>query len=118
MKIRLISVLLALALLLCMSLTPGASANDPESYPYLGVDGPETVRADAVTKLTAGIILVFTTMVLSIILMITVADWMFPIVLTMLGLGIYLIYYILKHSRVEYEYTFVTGELRIARINR
>ena len=69
-----------------------------------------------VTKLVVALGAIVTVFIVAIILMLTVADWLFLIVLTMFGLGSYLIYYILKHSRVEYEYTFVLGELRIARI--
>ena len=69
-----------------------------------------------VTKLVVSLGLVLTVFIVAVILMVTVADWLFFIVLTMFGLGAYLVYYILKHSRVEYEYTFVLGELRIARI--
>lgn len=42
--------------------------------------------------------------------------WLVPIAILLLGLGIYLIYYIIKNSGVEYEYTFVLGEMRIDRI--
>lgn len=69
-----------------------------------------------VTKLVVSLGIVLTVFIVAVILMVTVADWLFFIVLTMFGLGAYLVYYILKHSRVEYEYTFVLGELRIARI--
>ena len=69
-----------------------------------------------VAKLVGGLVIILTAIVVSIVLMVTVADWLFPFVLMMVGLGGYLIYYLLKHSRVEYEYTFVLGELRIAKI--
>ena len=69
-----------------------------------------------VTRLVVALGIIVTVFIVSVILMVTVADWLFFIVLTMLGLGIYLVYYLIKHSRVEYEYTFVLGELRIARI--
>ncbi len=42
--------------------------------------------------------------------------WFVPIALLMLGLGIYIIYYIIKNSGIEFEYTFVMGELRIDKI--
>ena len=42
--------------------------------------------------------------------------WFVPIALLMLGLGIYLIFYIIKNSGIEFEYTFVMGELRIDKI--
>ena len=60
----------------------------------------------SVVLVTAGTIWVSTTLL----------SWLFPLAFLMLGLGVYLIYYIIKNSRVEYEYTFVIGELRIARI--
>ncbi len=69
-----------------------------------------------ITKLLVALGIIIAVFIVSIILMVTVADWLFFIVLTMFGLGTYLIYYLIKHSRVEYEYTFVLGELRIARI--
>ena len=72
--------------------------------------------SDTVMRLVVGLSLVIITLVVSIILMVTVADWLFLIVLMMFPFGCYLIYYIIKNSRVEYEYTFVLGELRIARI--
>ncbi len=71
---------------------------------------------DTVMKLAIGLSLVIITLVVSIVLMVTVADWLFLIVLMMVPFAGYLIYYIIKNSRVEYEYTFVLGELRIARI--
>ena len=72
--------------------------------------------SDTVGRLVFGLSLIILALVISIALMVTVADWLFPIVLTMLGLGGYLFYYLLKNSRVEYEYTFVLGELRVAKI--
>ena len=51
-----------------------------------------------------------------IYLMVTVADWLFLLVLSMAGFAGYLVYYLIKNSHVEYEYTFVLGELRIAKI--
>ncbi len=92
---------------------------------YMKLDSMDTYYEQAVkrkmspatmSRLVGGLILVITAIVVSIVLMVTIADWLFPIVLTMLGLGGYLIYYLIKHSRVEYEYTFVVGELRIAKI--
>ena len=40
------------------------------------------------------------------------------VALLLLGGCIYLIYYLVSNSRVEYEYTFVTGEMRVERIKR
>ena len=71
---------------------------------------------DTVMRLAVGLSLVIVTLIVSIILMVTVADWLFLIVLMMIPFACYMIYYIIKNSRVEYEYTFVLGELRIARI--
>lgn len=70
----------------------------------------------AVAKLTLLAMGIFTFVGICIILAITVAGWMLPVALISIGLGIYLIVRMIKTSRVEYEYTFVTGELRIARI--
>lgn len=39
-----------------------------------------------------------------------------PVSLVALGVGIWLIYTLIKNSGVEYEYTFVMGEMRIERI--
>ena len=72
--------------------------------------------SETVIKLVLGLSLIIVTMIVSIILMVTLADWLFLIVLTLFPFTIYLIYYIIKNSRVEYEYTFVLGEMRIARI--
>ena len=69
-----------------------------------------------VSKLLISLGLIIVIFIVAVILMVTVADWLFFIVITMFGLGCYLIYYLVKHSRIEYEYTFVLGELRIARI--
>jgi|GEM_PF-555735 len=74
------------------------------------------MSTSTVTKLVVGLIAIVTSIVVGVILMVTVADWLLPLILVMFGLGCYLIYYIIKHSRVEYEYTFVLGELRISKI--
>lgn len=74
------------------------------------------MSSSTISALILSLVVIVVIMVLSIYLSFTVLTWFFPIALIMLGLGIYLIYYILKNSRVEYEYTFVLGELRIARI--
>ncbi len=42
--------------------------------------------------------------------------WLVPVSILLLGLGIFLIWYLVKNSGVEYEYTFVMGEMRIERI--
>ena len=39
-----------------------------------------------------------------------------PVALIMLGLGVWLIIYLIKNSGIEYEYTFVVGEMRIEKI--
>ena len=39
-----------------------------------------------------------------------------PVSLIALGVGVWLIYTLVKNSGVEYEYTFVMGEMRIERI--
>lgn len=67
-----------------------------------------------------------TAMVLSMIGIVTVIfvsiylsgyfSWLVPVSLLFMGLGIYLIVYIIKNSGIEYEYTFVLGEMRIERI--
>ncbi len=38
--------------------------------------------------------------------------------LAFVGGCVYLVYYIISNSKVEYEYTFVTGEIRVERIKR
>lgn len=67
--------------------------------------------------LLGGLALTIGLMVLSIFMSFSAQfTWMFPVAVIMIILGIYIIYYLLKNTRVEYEYTFVVGELRIARI--
>ncbi len=39
-----------------------------------------------------------------------------PISIFLIGVGIWMIYYMIKNSGIEYEYTFVGGEMRIERI--
>ncbi len=43
-------------------------------------------------------------------------NWLVPVSLLFLGLGIYLSYYLIKNAGIEYEYTFVVGEMRVDRI--
>lgn len=43
-------------------------------------------------------------------------DWLVPVAILMFAMGIYLGYYLIKNSGVEYEYTFVLGEMRVDRI--
>ena len=83
---------------------------------YYEQDVKRKMSSSTISALILSLVVIVVIMVLSIYLSFTVLTWFFPIALIMLGLGIYLIYYILKNSRVEYEYTFVLGELRIARI--
>lgn len=45
-----------------------------------------------------------------------VYSFLIPVSLILLGLGIWLIVYLVRNSGIEYEYTFVTGEMRIERI--
>lgn len=66
--------------------------------------------------LLCGLGLTILLMVLSVYLSFSILTWMFPIAVLMLVAGIYIIYYLLKNTRVEYEYTFVLGELRISSI--
>ena len=68
------------------------------------------------SKLVLGLVLVAAAIFVMIYLMVTVADWLFLLVLSMAGFAGYLVYYLIKNSHVEYEYTFVLGELRIAKI--
>lgn len=42
--------------------------------------------------------------------------WLVPVAILLFCLGIYLAYYMLKNSGIEYEYTFVLGEMRIDKI--
>lgn len=74
------------------------------------------MSSTTVSGLILATLVIITVMVVSFYLSFTFVSWFFPLALLMLGLGIYLIYYVLKNSRVEYEYTFVIGELRISRI--
>ena len=43
-------------------------------------------------------------------------SFLIPVALILIGLGIWLTVYLVKNSGIEYEYTFVTGEMRIERI--
>lgn len=72
----------------------------------------------AVGKLSIIIIGILIIMIIGIIMPIAVPDagWLFPVALMLLAMGIFLVIWTIRRSRVEYEYTFVTGELRIARI--
>lgn len=74
------------------------------------------MSSSTVSAVVLGLIAVATVMVLSVWLSLTVAEWLFPLAIITLGVGIYLVYFILKNSRVEYEYTFVLGEMRISKI--
>ena len=74
------------------------------------------MSSTTVSGLILATFVIITVMVVSFYLSFTFISWFFPLALLMLGFGIYLIYYVLKNSRVEYEYTFVIGELRISRI--
>ncbi len=68
-----------------------------------------------VSGIVIGLILVTIIVFVSVYLS-TYFGWLVPVALLMFGLGAYLIYYIIVNSGVEYEYTFVMGELRIDRI--
>lgn len=68
-----------------------------------------------VTTLVVSLIMAVTIMCLSVYLS-AFFGWFVPIALLMLGLGIWLIYYMIKNAGIEYEYTFVVGEMRIDRI--
>ena len=74
------------------------------------------MQSSTVSALIFGMIAIILLLVASVWLTFTVMSWMFPFAILMLGIGIYLIRYIILNSRVEYEYTFVIGELRISRI--
>ncbi len=43
-------------------------------------------------------------------------SFLIPVALILLGFGIWLTVYLVRNSGIEYEYTFVTGEMRIERI--
>ena len=68
------------------------------------------------SRLMLGLALVAAGLFVMIYLMVTVADWLFLLVLSMAGFAGYIVYFLIKNSHVEYEYTFVLGELRIAKI--
>lgn len=75
-------------------------------------------RKMSATKVTA---LVLSLMMIVLIIVLSVYlsgffNWLVPIALLCLGLGIYLIYVMFKNAGVEYEYTFVLGEMRIDKI--
>lgn len=90
------------------------SVDNISSYYEQVVQKRTTTGAVAKITLIATGILIFVG--ICVILAVTVAAWIFPVALISIGLGIYFIIRMIKTSGVEYEYTFVTGELRIARI--
>ena len=77
---------------------------------------PKRINMADFTKLVLVIFGILGLIALFTVLTFTGQGWLLPLAFTALGLGIYLIVRILKNSRIEYEYTFVLGELRIARI--
>lgn len=79
----------------------------------------QIVKRKMAPSTVSGMVLAFIGIVLVIFLSVYLSvffGWLIPIALLMFGLGVYLIYYIIKNSGVEYEYTFVIGEMRIDRI--
>ncbi len=70
-----------------------------------------TTLASLVGALCLIAIIVFLSIYLS-----TFFGWLVPVALLLFGMGIYVVYYLIKNSGVEYEYTFVLGEMRIDRI--
>ena len=70
-----------------------------------------TTFASLVGALCLILIVVFVSVYLS-----TYFGWLVPIAILLFCMGIYLTYYLIKNSGVEYEYTFVLGEMRIDRI--
>ena len=74
------------------------------------------MQSSTVSGLIFGMIAITLALVVSIWLTFTILSWMLPFAALFLGIAIYLMRYIIKNSRVEYEYTFVVGELRISRI--
>ena len=92
---------------------------------YIALDNIDTYYEQVVkrkmspasfSRLILGLVLIAAAIFVMIYLMVTVADWLFLLVLSMAGFAGYLVYYLIKNSHVEYEYTFVLGELRIAKI--
>ena len=69
------------------------------------------------TMIIVGFILLILGIVVSVFLSAALPPLAF-VALAFLGGCIYLIYYIVSNSKVEYEYTFVGGEMRIERIKR
>ena len=71
------------------------------------------------SKMLATLIMSMVGIVVAIFLSIYLSiyfNWLVPVSLLLLGIGIWLICFLIKNSGVEYEYTFVLGELRIERI--
>ena len=71
------------------------------------------------SKMLATLIMSMVGIVVAIFLSIYLSiyfNWLVPVSLLLLGIGIWLIWFLIKNSGVEYEYTFVLGELRIERI--
>ena len=92
---------------------------------YIALDNIDTYYEQVVkrkmspasfSRLMIGLVLIAAAIFVMIYLMVTVADWLFLLVLSMLGFAGYMVYYLIKNSHVEYESTFVLGELRIAKI--
>ncbi len=67
------------------------------------------------TGLIAGLVMTVLVMFVSIYLSGTFG-WLVPIALLCIAFGGYMIYYLIKNAGIEYEYTFVVGEMRIDRI--
>lgn len=71
------------------------------------------------SKMLATLVLAMVGIVFAIFLSIYLSiyfNWLVPVSLLLLGVGIWLIWFMIKNSGVEYEYTFVMGEMRIERI--
>lgn len=62
-----------------------------------------------------GLIFITITIILSVYLS-TYFGILVPIAILLFALGVYIIYYLIKNTHVEYEYTFVRGEMRIEKI--
>lgn len=91
---------------------------------YMGVNKIENYSEQIVKKKFSPT--TFTTLVVSLCMITLIVfvsvylsmyfGWLVPVAILLFCLGIYLAYYMLKNSGVEYEYTFVLGEMRIDKI--
>lgn len=73
------------------------------------------LSSSTVTSLVVSLCMITVIVFVSVFLS-TFFGWLVPVAILLFALGIYIAYYMMKNSGIEYEYTFVLGEMRIDRI--